>query len=240
MIFQKKIEAPQRAPTPSGHVKAPRYRHIIWDWNGTLLDDLDYCIGIMNAILRRRGLPEFDRTHYHAVFDFPVRDYYARLGFETAKDSFEALSVEFITGYDAHRLDCALHPDTRRILAAVQAAGLTQSILSAYRHETLVEIVTHFGLAPHFAALSGLDNIYAHSKAELGRTQVAKLGLPPSEILLIGDTLHDLEVAREIGVDCVLIAAGHHPIEKLRKHHDRVLNSLADLPGVLGLKLPAP
>jgi phosphoglycolate phosphatase len=222
---------------PPGHVKPPRYRHIIWDWNGTLLDDLDYCIGIMNAVMQRRGLAALDRARYHAVFDFPVRDYYARLGFDDAKDSFETLSVEFIAGYDANRLSCALHADTRRILAGVQAAGLTQSILSAYRHETLVEIVTHFGLAPHFAALAGLDNIYAHSKAELGRNQVKKLGLPRSEILLIGDTLHDLEVAKEIGVDCVLIAAGHHPEAKLRKHHDRVLHSLAELPGVLGLAL---
>jgi phosphoglycolate phosphatase len=216
-------------------VKSPRYRHIIWDWNGTLLDDLDYCLGVMNAILRPRGLPLLDRTRYHAVFDFPVRDYYARLGFDETKDSFESLSVEFIHGYDANRLTCALHPGAREQLAAVQAAGLSQSILSAYRHETLVEIVAHFGLLPYFTQLSGLDNIYAHSKAELGRAQVAKLGLPPPEILLIGDTLHDLHVAKEIGVDCVLVAAGHHPAEKLRRHHDRVLDTLdelSDLPGL--------
>ncbi len=215
----------------------PRYRHLIWDWNGTLLDDVEYCVGVMNVILRRRGLPELDRQRYHAVFDFPVRDYYARLGFDGVKDSFEDLSVEFITGYDANRLDCALQPDSRRILAAVQAAGLTQSILSAYRYETLVEIVDHFGLTPHFALLAGLDNIYAHSKAALGRLQVGKLGLPPHKILLIGDTLHDLQVAREIGVDCVLVAAGHHSAEKLRQHHHCVLDSLADLPTVPGLQI---
>jgi len=218
-------------------VHKPNYRHIIWDWNGTLLDDLDYCVGIMNTILQRRGLPGLDRVRYHAVFDFPVRDYYARLGFDPAKDSFEALSEEFISAYDAHRLECPLQSDSRRILAAVQAAGLTQSILSAYRHETLLDVVGHFGLTPHFIHLAGLDNIYAHSKAELGRAQVAKLGLPPRNILLIGDTLHDLDVARQLGVDCVLVAAGHHPAEKLRRHHDRVLDSLAELPSVPGLNL---
>ena len=46
----------------------PRYRHLIWDWNGTLLDDVEYCVGVMNVILRRRGLPELDRQRYHAVF----------------------------------------------------------------------------------------------------------------------------------------------------------------------------
>ena len=216
-------------------MQKPPYRHIIWDWNGTLLDDLDYSVEVMNVLLRRRGLPELDRARYHAVFDFPVRDYYARLGFDPAKDSFETLSAEFIGAYDAHRLDCPLQPATRRTLAAVQAAGLTQSILSAYRHETLLEIVDHFGLTPHFAHLAGLDNIFAHSKAELGRVQLAKLALPPRQILFIGDTLHDLDVAKELGVDCALVAAGHHPAEKLRHHHDRVLDSLAELATVPGL-----
>ena len=216
-------------------MKKPDYRHIIWDWNGTLLDDVDYCIGIMNGILRRRGLPEMDRARYHAIFDFPVKNYYERLGFDPAQDTFQELSVEFIAGYDAHRWDCALHAASRTTLATVQAAGATQSILSAYRDETLKEIVGHFELTPHFSHLAGLDNIYAHSKAELGRVQLAALGLPREAIVLIGDTVHDLEVARELGVDCVLVAAGHHPVGKLRQHHDRVLPTLAELPTVPGL-----
>ena len=220
-------------------MKHPQYRHIIWDWNGTLLDDLDYCIGIMNGILRRRGLPEMDRARYHDIFDFPVQHYYEKLGFDESKDTFHTLSVEFISGYDANRWDCALHDDARATLASVCAVGATQSILSAYRDTTLKEIVGHFGLTPHFSHLAGLDDIYAHSKTELGHAQVKALGIPRDEIIFIGDTLHDLEVARELGVDCVLVAAGHHPFAKLRRHHDRVLHTLAELPTVPGLEFLA-
>lgn len=217
-------------------MKHAKYRHIIWDWNGTLLDDLDYCIGIMNGILRRRGLPEMDRARYHGIFDFPVQAYYERLGFDQSKDTFHTLSVEFISGYDANRWDCALHDDARATLASVRTAGATQSILSAYRDTTLKEIVGHFGLTGHFSHLAGLSDIYAHSKTELGRAQVTALGISPNEIVLVGDTVHDLEVARELGVDCVLVASGHHPFAKLRHHHDRVLNTLAELPTVPGLE----
>jgi phosphoglycolate phosphatase len=216
-------------------VSTPRYRHLIWDWNGTLIDDLDYSIGVMNAVLRRRGLPEMDRARYHEVFDFPVRNYYERLGFDPAADPFERLGAEWMAGYDARRLECRLHYDARRVLAAVRGAGLTQSLLSAYPHKTLVQIVQHFGLAEYFLDLAGLDNIYAHSKTELGRAQLQRIGLPSGSILLVGDTLHDLEVARELGVDCALVAAGHHPAAKLRRHHDRVLDSLAELPALLGM-----
>jgi phosphoglycolate phosphatase len=208
---------------------APRYRHIIWDWNGTLLDDVDYSIQVMNTLLRRRGLTLLDRARYHELFDFPVRDYYYRLGFDPTRDTFEDLSVEFISGYDANRWDCRLHPSTVAALTAARAAGITQSILSAYRQETLHEIVAHFGLTNFFLRLTGLDNIYAHSKAELGRAWVAELGLPRSEVLMVGDTLHDFDVAVEMGVDCVLVAAGHHPASRLQARTARVVPDLGAL-----------
>ncbi len=115
------------------------------------------------------------------------------------------------------------------------AAGLSQSILSAYRQTTLEQIVAHFGLTHHFIRLNGLDNIYAHSKAELGRAWLRELALPPADVLLVGDTLHDLEVARELGVDCILVAAGHHPGTRLRAGHDRVVENLNELRALIAL-----
>lgn len=211
------------------------YLHIIWDWNGTLLDDLDLSIAVMNGLLASRGLPLLNRARYHALFDFPVRDYYARLGFNLEGDGFERLGAEFITAYDERRLECRLHRGAEEILSAVARAGATQSILSAYRHETLVEIVGHFGLAHHFVRLTGLGNIYAGSKEELGKAWIAELGLPPAEVLMVGDTVHDLDVAGSMGADCILVAAGHHPAARLRTRHDRVVGSLLELQGLLGL-----
>lgn len=205
-----------------------RYRHVIWDWNGTLLDDLDLSIAVMNEVLDRRRLPRLDRKRYHALFDFPVRDYYGRLGFDPAVDSFERLSVEFISGYDAHRLESRLQPDARNVLSSLRAAGIGQSILSAYRQETLAEIVTHFGVAGFFDHIVGLDNIHAHSKVEIGRELVQRIGLAPEEMLLVGDTLHDREVAHDLGVDCALIAAGHHPADRLRQTAVPVYETLGD------------
>jgi phosphoglycolate phosphatase len=83
--------------------------------------------------------------------------------------------------------------------------------------------------------LTGLDNIYAHSKTELGRAWVKELALPGPDILMVGDTVHDLEVARAMGVDCVLVAGGHHPVARLRRHHEHVVDDLAALRRVPGL-----
>ncbi|PTX98929.1 HAD family hydrolase [Opitutus sp. ER46] len=212
-----------------------RYQHLIWDWNGTLLDDLQLCIEVTNSLLRQRRLPPLDLTRYHAVFGFPVRAYYAEIGLATTEETFKALSVDFISAYEARRLETRLHPGAEELLAAIPARGLTQSILSAYRHDTLCEIVAHFGLTSRFVALSGLDNIYAHSKAALGRAALARLGVPAAKVLMIGDTLHDLEVAREMGVDCVLVSHGHHPAERLRQGGVPVFPNLHALGAAFGL-----
>jgi phosphoglycolate phosphatase len=212
-----------------------RYRHIIWDWNGTLLDDVDFSIEVMNGLLRRRGLPLLDRPRYHRLFDFPVRTYYERVGLDLARESFEQLSVEWISAYEAGRATCRLQTEAAALLRVIQSAGIAQSILSAYPQKTLQEIVAHFGLSPYFVRVLGLDNIYAHSKAELGRAWVAELALPAREILLVGDTLHDFDVASQLGIDCVLVAAGHQPAERLRGRNARILTKLSELRTLLGL-----
>lgn len=214
-----------------------RYRHIIWDWNGTLLNDVALSVDVMDGMLRRRNLPPLDLARYHAVFDFPVRDYYQRLGLDASEESFRALSVEFIANYDSRRLTAPLHENCEALLAAVVARGMTQSILSAYRHETLCEIVEHFGLRRHFVRLNGLDNIYAHSKAELGLACLAELRLPAAQVLFVGDTLHDLEVANTMGVDCFLVSHGHHPESRLRARCPHVFSTLQALATALGIEL---
>lgn len=219
----------------SAAMASPRYRHVIWDWNGTLLDDVDLCIELMNGLLKPRGLATLDRARHHETFGFPVRDYYRRLGFDEGRDPFERLGAEFISGYDQRRWECRLYQGAETLLAAIVAAGMTQSILSAYRQETLREIVQHFGLDRYFVRLTGLDNIYAHSKTELGRAWVQELGLPKESVVLVGDTLHDWDVAQALGVACILVDCGHHSPAQLRTRGSHVVSDLAGVAAALGV-----
>ncbi|MFH0907812.1 MAG: HAD family hydrolase, partial [bacterium] len=186
-----------------------RYRHVIWDWNGTLLDDAWLCVEIMNGLLGPRGLAPLTMERYQEVFDFPVVEYYRRLGFDFQKESFEKLGTDFIVEYEKRRLECDLQPGAREALAAIERAGLTQSVLSAYRQDTLEELVDHFGLRRYFVALAGLEDHYAAGKTGNARKLIAGLPHAPREVLLIGDTVHDHEVARAIGANCVLVPCGH-------------------------------
>jgi phosphoglycolate phosphatase len=207
-----------------------RYRYVIWDWNGTLLDDRSLCVDVINGMLRKRRMPTVTQEQYLATFTFPVRQYYQALGFDFARESFEALSHEFIAAYEAGRRGCALHPDVRPTLERIAATNRRQALLSASAQDSLKDAIQSFHLEPFFDRVAGLDNIYAHSKVELGRELVATLLCPPAEAVLVGDTLHDAEVAQAMGTDCVLVAHGHQ--SRARLHQQRatlVLDSLKEL-----------
>src|SRR4051812_22587342 len=102
-------------------------RHVIWDWNGTLLDDAWLCVDVMNELLLQRGLPQITLADYAALFRFPVRDYYTALGFDFEREPFERVGTAFIEGYAAREAACGLRAGADEILTGVAARGATQS-----------------------------------------------------------------------------------------------------------------
>lgn len=208
------------------------YKHILWDWNGTLLDDSQLCVDVLNHLLQQKDPSQTNLSleTYRNHFDFPVVHFYNFLGFETDAANFEAISKQFIAGYEARWLqDCRLHPEVPKLLEAASARGISHSILSA-AHQSALEIGTeHFGIRNHFQNILGTDNIYAEGKVDRAREWMKASSWDCSEVLLIGDTLHDFEVATAIGVPCLLLAAGHCHRHRLENTQAPVFNSLQEL-----------
>jgi phosphoglycolate phosphatase len=190
--------------------------HIFWDWNGTLLNDAWLCCDVMNRMLMAREMPVMSMARYQEIFDFPIVNYYERIGFDFGKESFEKLGLEFIDGYEIRRGEAALYDDVRESLDRVEARGLGQSILSAYKHDTLVRLVQEHALTDYFHDLHGHHHIYPTGKAPQGKLALEALGVDPAETVLIGDTVHDSDVAEELGMQCVIIPGGNQPEAVLR------------------------
>lgn len=207
-----------------------RIKHIIWDWNGTLFNDVELCREIINGILARRNLSLLSLTEYRSIFTFPVKDYYVKAGLDLSKYSFEELGREWMNEYELRKDECGLHEGAAGILEQISEAGIGQSILSAYSQRSLEQIVNRFGLEKYFSHMNGLDHIYATSKIENGKQLIKKLGSSGDENLFIGDTVHDFEVSKEIGASCILIADGHQSEEKLGTCGVEVYNSLKEIP----------
>ena len=214
------------AKMENGRVALNQYRHIIWDWNGTLLDDIALCVEVNSAIMVDHGLPALTIERYQHLFGFPVEDYYERLGFDFGITPFRALADRYVADYNARALHAALHDGAVEALEAVKAQGKVQSILSAAQEVHVHEMIDHFGLRGHFHHIFGIPHRYASSKIDRGHELIAEAGVPPEETLLIGDTDHDHEVAEALGIDVLLVAAGHQSFTRLKDRHHAVVERL--------------
>ncbi len=211
------------------------YQHIVWDWNGTLLNDVIVCVEVLNQILQQHDKAPITADYYRTHFDFPVRVFYEGLGFKFPETDYSRLAHDYIDIYRVKQRACPLHEHVASVLVSLKAQGLAQSILSAYHGELLREIVKHFGIDHFFTCVNGLDDLYAASKADQGRKLLEQLALPPRTVILIGDTTHDAEVARTLGMDCLLVGNGHQHANRLQNCGVPVLDSVAAIPGYLGL-----
>lgn len=206
-----------------------KYKCVIWDWNGTLLDDLEACLTVMNKILSKRDLPLLTAERYREIFCFPVKNYYDLLGFDYSLEPFEKISVEFISEYQKESMSSKLNKDCISALKLNRGNGIRQVILSASKLENLMEQVEYFGIQNYFDRLLGLSHIHATSKVDIGKKWLAESGYEKNEVILIGDTIHDFETACGIGCDCILLANGHQSRERVATLGVPVIESLVDI-----------
>jgi phosphoglycolate phosphatase len=209
-------------------VQIKDYQNIIWDWNGTLLDDVWLCADIMNNLLRNRSLPTLSIGRYLEIFTFPVKEYYLKAGHDLSQESFEKISIDFIGEYEDRKTTCVLFPYAKEVLERIRSLNIKQYLLSAYKQDDLKSIINYYRIRNYFTSIRGLDHIHADGKIEIGIKLMNEISGNDSntKTLLIGDTIHDYEVAEEIGADCLLISNGHQDEKRLRKINVPILKNL--------------
>lgn len=202
--------------------------YIIWDWNGTLMDDVDAGVNALNRMLVARRLPAITRGFYRANFGFPVRPFYFQIGMNPDQE-WDRICVEFHD--NLHAEPQHIRPDTVAALEHVRNKGVRQSILSALRQDLLLRDTATEGVQDFFEEIYGVDNLDGATKLSRGRELLAKIKVSharPFKLFFIGDTLHDAEVAGELGATPVLVACGHQNADRLRDSGHAVVPSLLD------------
>lgn len=202
---------------------------IIWDWNGTLLNDLGLCVSSINVLLEQRKLPVLNSRKYKEVFSFPVQDYYKTIGFDFDREDFEVPAMEFINLYEDGVENCTLQNGTLEILNFLKKKGIRQFVLSAMHQEMLEKTLKHNGIFHFFEGVAGLGDHFAVSKMERGRQLIHRFNIERENAWMIGDTVHDYEVAQELEIHCILVADGHQSLERLKNTGAMVVNNLFEL-----------
>nr|NQU93125.1 HAD family hydrolase [Bacteroidota bacterium] len=188
---------------------------IIWDWNGTLLNDVGVSIDAMNKMLKKRDYPLLSVEKYKSIFTFPVQEYYRLAGVNFGQHDWDTVAMEFINNYRAGVGTANLHAGVPELLDSLTKSGYHHFILSAMQQQFLEETLHANGIASKFQKVVGLHNHYAATKEENAKILVASSGFTTDEICMVGDTIHDFEVAESARVRCVLVANGHQSKERL-------------------------
>lgn len=182
---------------------------VIWDWNGTLLNDVDYSVEIINQVLLKHNLIKIDLELYRKIFTFPVKKYYENLGFDFSKNSFEEIGMEFIDQYNKNVGNCQLQDGAIEILSKIKNSSIKQVVISAREHTSLLKDIHQFEISNYFNTISGISDNYASSKLHLFQEIIEIFGFENNEIVLIGDTIHDYEISQTLKIKFIYYSKGH-------------------------------
>ena len=204
-------------------------KNIIWDWNGTIVNDAFLFVEIMNGVLKKEGLPLISLEDYKNNFCFPITQFWKSLGFVFNRTSFDILNAQFIDNYKKQMFRPKLHKGIIDLFKYIEKKNIHQFVLSASEHSLLKKSVSFYGVKSFFKAIRGVDNVNALGKEFLGRRLCLEYQLNPQNTLLIGDTEHDVDVSVSIQTQVLLVAFGHISKNRLLATKQSVVDSIEEI-----------
>jgi len=210
-----------------------KYTTIVWDWNGTLLDDAHICMECVNDMLRKRNMPVLDLPTYRSYVDNPIIKAYEHI-FDLKVVTFDIIVKEFYESYPKYVKDAKLLPGALQMLDFFKDKGCRQIIITAAHTPDVIEFLCKFGIKDYFGTVLGSKDLQGGSKISWALEYTKSESFSKEKLLMIGDTAHDAETAAAIGADCILFSGGHQCEEKLKVTGKPVVKRLLEIPALIG------
>lgn len=184
------------------------FRNLIFDWSGTLVDDLGPVIEATNTVLGKYNMAPLDRESFRRKFRLPYREFYSEL---LPHIPLEELESHFRLAFDAAVSPVTVLPHSRKKLEWCQSLGIRCFVLTSMDAVAFERQLDEFGLRGFFeATYSGVLD-----KRELILQILATHQLQPTETAFIGDMIHDVETARHGGISSIAVLTGYNHAEVL-------------------------
>ena len=209
-----------------------KYTTIVWDWNGTLLDDAQICMECVNDMLRKRNMPVLDLPTYRSYVENPIIKAYEHI-FDLKVVTFDTIVKEFYESYPRYVKDAKLLPGALQMLDYFKGKGCRQIIITAAHTPDVIEFLFKFGIKNYFETVLGSKDLQGGSKISWALEYTKSENFSKEKLLMIGDTAHDAETAAAIGADCILFSGGHQCEEKLEATGRPVVQSLMQIPELI-------
>ena len=202
---------------------------IIWDFNGTLVNDAYLGAQINNELNQEHGLPRLEEEYYRDHFTHPPRIFYEEIGYDFSRESYDELSREFMRRYVARQGKVQLTRGVRENLDEFARRGVRQFIVSAHSQELLLEHTAALGIDHYFEQIIGTDSTVVTGKVQRAQQFAAQSGIDFTQAIFIGDTDHDQETAQALGCRCLLYSGGHQSRRRLERCGLPVLDDMLEV-----------
>ena len=204
---------------------------ILWDFNGTVMDDMGASAGAVNAMLRKRNLPLISEEWYTLNLIMPLEAFYESVGFDMSAERIEEVSEEF--QQECKKFPRPVFPEVMEALAHFQKMGIRQLLFSSLHHDTLIAQTKERVIAEYFEGIVGRQDRSLGGKEQAVATYLKEHHIEPKEVLVVGDLTTDADMARYVGAPCALICKGHQHRTILEKTNAYVLNSAAEIAALM-------
>ena len=199
-------------------------KYLIWDFNGTIVDDVKLGVNCINQLITKYlKRPPLKIGEYQDIFTFPVKDYYEKVGFDFSTLDFKKLGNEWIELYDEGFKEVTVFDDVVALLNEARNKGYRNVVISASKEDKLKSEMAYLNLTSYFEEILGINDIYATSKLAIAQKWAED---KKGELIFLGDSLHDEEVASSIGARCYLISRGHQSKKVLQKGQSTIIDNL--------------
>ncbi|MFD4555978.1 HAD family hydrolase [Streptomyces sp. NPDC058469] len=204
-------------PTTDRLPQTPPYVHIVWDWNGTLKDDVGDLLDAVNHTLTGLRAAPIDLATYQAKHTVPIRTFYDRLLNRPVTDGEWAQAQADFAVFLRSRPP-RLRPEAKQLLRQATVLGHSQSLLSLYPHDVLVEETDRLAITGDFSRIDGRRGRDG-TKAGVLADHLAALpdALRSRPVLVIGDSVDDARAAHAVGARAVLHSGGLDSAHTLRR-----------------------
>ncbi len=205
-----------------------KYKYIIWDWNGTLLNDIGASLASVNDMLALRGRAPIDIDYYKECIGVPIIKFYEKV-FDMEKEDYSIIIKQYNEGYLYHLRNVGLTDGALEALEYFKKSGAKQVIVSSSNNDQLCINAKKYGVSGYFDEILGAGDYFAGSKIERAKDYLSKNSAQKKEVLVIGDLWHDAEMADTLGADCILLTSGHEHPERLKNAEKPLINDLFSL-----------
>ncbi len=205
-----------------------RYKYIFWDFNGTIIDDVNNALGCVNDLLQRKNRNPITLQEYYNYVETPIVGFYHHI-LPPEEIDFDEISRDYHRDYNKRMDETRLADGAFDLLRDLHQQGAHQYIITSNHTEETTLLTERFGIYGFLDCVSGADDTLAGSKTDRAKQLFSELNIHPNDALFVGDTLHDLETANALGIDCVLVEYGHQGKKLLREHNAFTVPTLSEV-----------